>query len=57
MEENSILKNPLTNQNYRKILVDSAIDIMNSNEREYNKQTNPYINKDYMKKEVKRNYK
>ena len=53
MEQSSILKIAPTNQNYRKTLVDSTINIMESNKYEYSKQTTHYIPESFIEKSKK----
>tara|TARA_Y100000389_G_scaffold193618_1_gene222563 strand:- start:679 stop:861 length:183 start_codon:yes stop_codon:yes gene_type:complete len=53
MDKSSFSNLAQTNQNYRKILVDSTINIMESNESEYNKQTNSYIPESIIEKSKK----
>tara|TARA_Y100000992_G_scaffold256395_1_gene189885 strand:+ start:188 stop:352 length:165 start_codon:yes stop_codon:yes gene_type:complete len=36
-------KAQLTNQNYRKMMVKNAFEVMKSNQREYSKQSNLYV--------------
>jgi hypothetical protein len=50
MKKKEILNIEKTNQNYRKILVNSTINIMESNQYEYSKQTNIYIPESYTEK-------
>jgi hypothetical protein len=45
MERNGELRIAVTNQDYRKITVNTAFETMKSNQREYSKQSNLYIPK------------
>jgi len=38
-------KSQLTNQDYRKLIVKNAFELMKSNQREYSKQSNLYVPK------------
>lgn len=40
-------KYQLSNQDYRKLMVGNAFELMKSNQREYSKQSNLYIPKNY----------
>lgn len=48
------MENEMTNQNFRKLLVKNAFDLMKSNQREYSKHSVLYVPKELlMKKENK----
>lgn len=40
-------KSQMTNQDYRKMMVKNAFELMKSNQREYSKQSNLYVPKSY----------
>lgn len=51
------MENELTNQNYRKMLVKNAFDLMKSNQREYSKQSILYLPKEILMKKEKKSVK